>query len=189
MKKLLSVLLMVAVLASLSAVAFAGPSPSQDVSGGGVPAGKKPAIKDVQIVAEDSINLDEECDAVVGTDGLEDADEETQNAVNALDEQKDDAADALTPKNIGDAIPYTQLKNADGKTAVCTNPEEIWCKNGEYPCKVKYTVDYPVETVLLYSDGKWSVPTDLEIVDNGDGTWTVSFTLYAPALYTNVRFK
>ncbi|MBR4474061.1 MAG: hypothetical protein IKS55_10535 [Oscillospiraceae bacterium] len=190
MKKLLSVLLMVVMLVSLSAAAFAASSPSQD-TGGGAPQ-KEPAVKAVEIVAKDDIEFDKDCDATTGLEGLDKADEKTQEAVKDLEEKKDDATKALTPENLTKAfsgIPGL-LNRADGKTCVCTTPDEIWCMNGEYPCFVKYTVDHHVDTVMLcYDGGTWEVPADLEIVDNEDGSCTISFTLYGPALYTNISFK
>ena len=190
MRKLLSVLLMVALLACLSAAAFAAKSPSQDVPVG-TPAEEEPVIKDVEIVAENDIVFDEDCAAVVGTDGLDDADEETQEAVKALDAQKKDAVKALTPENLTKALDGDKvlLKTADGLTAVCTNPQVIWSKEGDYPCFVKYIIDHPVDIVLLFIDGVWTEPADFEIVENEDGTYTVSFTLEEPALYTDVWFK
>ena len=181
MKKALSVLLMVSMLVCLSAAAFAAPSPEQDttptdygwpLNGGGKPAAKAPAVKGVEIVAEDDIVIDEGSDAAVGPD--------TDNA----------AVSALTPKNLTAAFSGDKalLKAADGKTAVCTNPQELLSEAG-YPCFVKYVVDHHIDTVMLYIDGAWEVPADLEIVDNADGSCTVSFTLEGPALYTDVSFK
>ena len=197
MKKALSVLLMVAMLVSLSAAALAAPSPTQDDTGAVVPAGK-PAKKDpkiaaVEIVAEDDVVFAEDCDGAVGTDALDDADAKTQDAVNALNEKQKDAVNALTPAKLTKALAVGNkalLEKVDGKSAVCTNRQVIWSKTGEYPILIKYTVDHPVDTVMLcYDGGTWEVPADLEIVDNNDGTWTVSFTLEAPGFYTDISFK
>ena len=180
MKKALSVLLMVSMLVCLSAAAFAAPSPEQDtptdygwpLNGGAKPAAKAPAVKGVEIVAEDDIVIDEGSDAAVGPD--------TDKA----------AVSALTAKNLTAAFSGSKalLKAADGKTAVCSNPQELLSETG-YPCFVKYVVDHHIDTVMLYIDGAWEVPADLEIVDNADGSCTVSFTLDGPALYTDVSFK
>ena len=198
MKKALSVLLMVAMLVSLSAAALAAPSPTQDDAGtvvvpAGKPAKKDPKIAAVEIVAEDDIVFAEDCDGAVGTDALDDADAATQDAVNALNEMQKDAVNALTPAKLTKALAVGNkalLEKVDGKTAVCTNPQVIWSKTGEYPILIVYTVDHPIDTVMLcYDGGTWEVPADLEIVDNHDGTWTVSFTLEAPAFYTDISFK
>ena len=180
MKKALSVLLMVSMLVCLSAAAFAAPSPEQDIptdygwplNGGAKPAAKAPAVKGVEIVAEDDIVIDEGSHAAVGPD--------TDKA----------AVSALTAKNLTAAFSGSKalLKAADGKTAVCSNPQELLSETG-YPCFVKYVVNHHIDTVMLYIDGAWEVPADLEIVDNADGSCTVSFTLEGPALYTDVSFK
>ena len=181
MKKALSVLLMVSMLVCLSAAAFAAPSPEQDttptdygwpLNGGAKPAAKAPAVKGVEIVAEDDIVISDASNAAVGTD--------TDKA----------AVSALTAKNLTAALSGNKalLKLADGKTAACTNPQQLLCDAG-YPCFVEYVVDHHIDTVMLYIDGAWEVPADLEIVDNADGSCTVSFTLEGPALYTNVSFK
>ena len=181
MKKALSVLLMVTMLVCLSAAAFADPSPEQDTPTDYgwplTPAAKAPlSVKSVEIVAEDAVIFDEDSDVVVD---------------DAASDDLDAAVKLLTVKNLNDAFSVDKalMKAADGKTAVCSNPQAIFCESGEYPCFVKYTVDYHVDTVMLYSDGAWSVPADLEIVDNEDGSCTVSFTLEGPALYTNISFK
>ena len=182
MKKALSVLLMVTMLVCLSAAAFAAPSPEQDttptdygwpLNGGAKPAAKAPAVKAVEVVAEDDIVFDADVDAAVSDD--------TDKA----------AVSALTPKNLTAAFSGNKalMKAADGKTAVCTNPQGILSVEGKYPSFIKYTVDHHIDTVLLYMDGVWSVPADLEIVDNEDGSCTVSFTLEGPALYSDVSFK
>ena len=180
MKKALSVLLMVSMLVCLSAAAFAASSPEQDtptdygwpLNGGAKPAAKTPAVKGVEIVAEDDIVIDEGSHAAVGPD--------TDKA----------AVSALTAKNLTAAFSGSKalLKASDGKTAVCSNPQELLSETG-YPCFVKYVVDHHIDTVMLYIDGAWEVPADLEIVDNADGSCTVSFTLEGPALYTDVSFK
>lgn len=199
MKKLFSALLMAVLLVSMTTTVFAaGPkSPVQptpppvpsDTGDGEVPAGKQPVIAGVEILAEEDIVFDKDCDASAGADSLDEVDEETQEAVKALADRKEAAVKALTPKNIGAAISSELLKKADGKSATCTNPQEMWCRNGDYPCFVKYTVDQHVDTVLLFIDGAWTVPGDLELVENKDGSCTVSFTLEAPALYTDIWFK
>ena len=180
MKKALSVLLMVSMLVCLSAAAFAAPSPEQDtptdygwpLNGGAKPAAKAPAVKGVEIVAEDDIVIDEGSHAAVGPD--------TDKA----------AVSALTAKNLTAAFSGSKalLKAADGKTTACTNPQQLLCDAG-YPCFVEYVVDHHIDTVMLYIDGAWEAPADLEIVANADGSCTVSFTLEGPALYTDVSFK
>lgn len=184
MKKLLSVLLMVVMLASLSAAAFAADSPSRDTGGGGGwdggPVTKEPAIEKVEIVAEDDIVFDKDCDGAV-TNELGDTDAAAQK----------DAKNALTPTNLTKALAGDQktLQKGNGKTAVCTNPQLISSATGEYPCFIKYTVDHHIDTVMLFIDGAWKVPADLQIVDNADGSCTVSFTLEGPAFYSNIAFR
>ena len=176
MKKLLSVLLAVLMLASISVCAFAAPSPTQN----------KDNVAVNVVEAEKA-----EANAVKTIKGVEADDDVTAAAgklpANATNEMKADyanlekslvsAKDALS-KNEEAAIPADVKAEADGDAKVVAG-QPFRCVASEYPATITLKLDNPEDFVgmMVFVNGKW---VKLNAVVNDDGT--VTFVLDQPAV-------
>ena len=203
MKKLIAILLMVALLASLSVCAFAAdPSPSQGgggdnpVTGGGTDEDNdEEPTQEVEIIAapdpETVKATDEDGNEVevgVGDEVPEDAAEETKQAVKELTEQKEEATDALKDaNNINDAIAGNEemMEKADGHNFIATEPTELYSPTNTYPMRITLPIDDldTFITALIFVNGGWEIPDAMEVDEEAS---TVSFTIYGPCFYSLV---
>lgn len=208
MKKLLSLLLVVMMLASLSVCAFAATgSPTQDTSEGqGVEAAQAAAATTANEEKEEAEDAElaeaeeaeEEAVKAVTETTVEDNQEgkSVLVAVGKLDEAKDTetmkeefaaladtlvAAKASLAADVADAIPADVKADAGDKEVAAGQPFRVVAS--EYPATITIKVENPDAFVnmMVFVDGKW---VKLNTTVNEDGT--VTFVLDQPCVMSIV---
>ena len=196
MKKLIAVLLMITLLASLSVCAFAADSSSSETdktkvespvqegntsSGGGdEPAVGAPA-KDEEPTQEVSITAPIAAEDVAATDeeGNEVAAKVSEDAEGA-----DEAKDALTAENIMGALSGDAADKAEGKNLTASEPVLVESEDAVYPMRVTLPIA-DLDTfvaALIFENGAWTAP-EQEVDEDAS---TVSFTINRPVFITVV---
>ena len=189
MKKFLSALLVVLMLASISTLAFAAPSPTQDTGSGGYWIGDAPkadpkaaakadatraeatAIKAIaDAAAEDNVvvalgKLPGNADAAMKAD--------FEKLVDALVAAKDALA-----KDEDAAVP-ADIKAAAEDSALVVAGQPFRAVASVYPATITVALDNPDDFVglMMFVNGKW-VKVDVTVNDDG----TVTFVLDQPAV-------
>ena len=192
MKKFLSALLVVLMLASLTVCAFAGDSPSQDTGGGGYWNGDAPKK------TTDQAKADAEKAEAKAAKAVEEVEAEDDVAValgslpaNADAEMKADFADLEdtlvdAKKALGDdesaAVPADIKADAAEGAKVAAGPA-FRAVAASYPATITIAVDNPEDFVgmMVFQNGKW---VKLNTIVNDDGT--VTFVLDQPAVLSIV---
>lgn len=193
MKKFLSALLVVMMLASLTVCAFAADSPTQDTSGGGYWYGDAPKATTTN---KDQAKADAEKAEAKAAKAIEDAEADVAVALgslpaNATAEMKADFADledALVDgkKALGSdesaAVPADVKADAAEGAKVVAGPA-FRAVAAEYPATITIAVDNPEDFVgmMVFQNGKW---VKLNVTVNDDGTFT--FVLDQPAVLSIV---
>jgi len=192
MKKFLSALLVVLMLASLTVCAFAADSPSQDDPGYTPVAPAKPADKEAEAVKE------AEKEEAQAAKEIKDAETEDNVSV-ALGKLPADATAEMKAdyKDLEKAL--VDAKEALADIAEAAIPEEVTAEVGEdvkveasqpfravaasYPATITIAVENPDNFVgmMVFVNGKW---VKLNTVVNDDGT--VTFDLDEPAVLSIV---
>ncbi|MBO5543356.1 MAG: hypothetical protein J5949_01855 [Oscillospiraceae bacterium] len=199
MKKLIAVLLMITLLASLSVCAFAADSSSSETdktkvespvqegsksSGGGdEPAvgGAAAPAKDEEPTQEVSITAPIAAEDVAATDeeGNEVAAKVSEDAEGA-----DEAKDALTAENIMGALSGDAADKAEGKNLTASEPVIVESEDAVYPMRVTLPIA-DLDTfvaALIFENGAWTAP-EQEVDEDAS---TVSFTINRPVFITVV---
>ena len=199
MKKLIAVLLMITLLASLSVCAFAADSTSSTTdktkvespvqegskssSGGDEPAvgGAAAPAKDEEPTQEVSITAPIAAEDVAATDeeGNEVAAKVSEDAEGA-----DEAKDALTAENITGALSGDAADKAEGKNLTASEPVFVENEDAVYPMRVTLPIA-DLETfvaALIFENGAWTAP-EQEVDEEAS---TVSFTINGPVFMTVV---
>jgi autonomous glycyl radical cofactor GrcA len=195
MKKILSVLLVVLMLASLSVCAFAGDSPSQDPGDPGVvvvPTDKdKEKAEAEKAEAEATKTIDEAKttaedengeDAVVALGKLPaNATAEMKADFKDLEDTLVDAKKALA--NIGAAAIPVEVTAEVGEDVKVEAGQAFRAVANEYPVTITIAVENPKDFVgmMVFVNGKW---VKLNTIVNDDGT--VTFVLDQPAVLSIV---
>ena len=194
MKKFLSALLVVLMLASISTLAFAAPSPTQDTgSGGGYWIGDAPkadpkaaakadatraeatAIKAIADVA-----ADEGVVAALGKlpgDATASMKADFEKLIDALVDAK-----AALAKDEDAAIP-ADIKAAAEDSALVVAGQPFRAVASAYPATITIAVENPDDFVglMMFVNGKWA---EVDVTVNDDGT--ITFVLDQPAILSNV---
>ncbi len=183
MKKLLSALLVVLMLASLTVCAFAAPSPTQnkDKVEANIVEAEKDEAKAAKAIKEAAAE-DEDGEEVVAAIGAlpADATDKMKADFEDMAETLVDAKDALAA---GDAAIPADIKAdvAEGATATASQPFRSVASS--YPATITISVENPDDFVgmMVFMNGKW---VKLNTVVNDDGT--VTFVLDEPAVLSIV---
>ena len=193
MKKFLSALLVVLMLASISTLAFAAPSPSQDTGdGGGYWIGDAPkadpkaaAKADAAKAESTAVKAITDAAAEEGTVALGKLPGNADAAMKADYEKLVDglvsAKDALA-KDEDAAIP-ADIKAAAEDSALVVAGQPFRAVASAYPATITIAVENPDDFVglMVFVNGKW---VKLNTVVNDDGT--VTFVLDQPAVLSIV---
>ena len=184
MKKFLSALLVVLMLASLSVCAFAAnPSPTQnkDKADATIVEAEKDEAKAAKAVKESAAKDEDGEEAVAAIGALPaDATDEMKADFEDLADALVDAKDALAA---GDAAIPADIKAdaAEGATVSASQPFRAVASS--YPATITISVENPDDFVgmIVFMNGKW---VKLNTVVNDDGT--VTFVLDEPAVLSIV---
>ena len=193
MKKFLSALLVVLMLASISTLAFAAPSPTQDTgSGGGYWIGDAPkadpkaaAKADAAKAESTAVKAITDAAAEEGTVALGKLPGNADAAMKADYEKLVDglvsAKDALA-KDEDAAIP-ADIKAAAEDSALVVAGQPFRAVASDYPATITIAVENPDDFVglMVFVNGKW---VKLNTVVNDDGT--VTFVLDQPEVLSIV---
>lgn len=192
MKKFVSALLVVLMLAGISAFAFAAPSPSQDTGGGGYWIGDAPkadpkaaAKADAAKAESTAVKAITDAAAEDGTVALGKLPGNADAAMKADYEKLVDglvsAKDALA-KDEDAAIP-ADIKAAAEDSALVVAGQPFRAVASAYPATITIAVENPDDFVglMVFVSGKW---VKLNTVVNDDGT--VTFVLDQPAVLSIV---
>ena len=191
MKKFLSALLVVLMLASISTLAFAAPSPTQDTGGGywigdAPKADPKAAAKaDATRAEATAVKAITDAAAEEGTVALGKLPGNADAAMKADFEKLVDglvsAKDALA-KDEDAAIP-ADIKAAAEDSALVVAGQPFRAVASAYPATITIAVENPDDFVglMVFVNGKW---VKLNTVVNDDGT--VTFVLDQPAILSTV---
>ena len=191
MKKFLSALLVVLMLASISTLAFAAPSPTQDTGGGywigdAPKADPKAAAKaDATRAEATAVKAITDAAAEEGTVALGKLPGNADAAMKADYEKLVDglvsAKDALA-KDEDAAIP-ADIKAAAEDSALVVAGQPFRAVASAYPATITIAVENPDDFVglMVFVNGKW---VKLNTVVNDDGT--VTFVLDQPAILSIV---
>ena len=192
MKKFLSALLVVLMLAGISTLAFAAPSPSQDTGGGGYWIGDAPkadpkaaAKADAAKAESTAVKAITDAAAEEGTVALGKLPGNADAAMKADYEKLVDglvsAKDALA-KDEDAAIP-ADIKAAAEDSALVVAGQPFRAVASAYPATITVAVENPDDFVglMVFVNGKW---VKLNTVVNDDGT--VTFVLDQPAILSIV---
>ena len=189
MKKFLSALLVVLMLASISTLAFAAPSPTQDTgSGGGYWIGDAPkadpkaaAKADATRAETTAIKAIADAAAEDGTAALGKLPGNADAAMKADFEKLVDAlvdAKAALSKDEDAAIP-ADIKAAAEDSALVVAGQPFRAVASAYPATITIALENPDDFVglMMFVNGKW-VKVDVTVNDDG----TVTFVLDQPAV-------
>lgn len=192
MKKFLSALLVVLMLAGISTLAFAAPSPSQDTGGGGYWIGDAPkadpkaaAKADAAKAESTAVKAITDAAAEEGTVALGKLPGNADAAMKADYEKLVDglvsAKDALA-KDEDAAVP-ADIKAAAEDSALVVAGQPFRAVASAYPATITIAVENPDDFVglMVFVNGKW---VKLNTVVNDDGT--VTFVLDQPAVLSIV---
>ena len=189
MKKFLSALLVVLMLAGISTLAFAAPSPSQDTGdGGGYWTGDAPkadpkaaAKADAAKAESTAVKAITDAAAEEGTVALGKLPGNADAAMKADYEKLVDglvsAKDALA-KDEDAAIP-ADIKAAAEDSALVVAGQPFRAVASDYPATITVALDNPDDFVglMMFVNGKW-VKVDVTVNDDG----TVTYVLDQPAV-------
>ena len=201
MKKFLSAMLVVLMLASLTVCAFAGDSPSQDTGGdgGGYYYADAPKATTTNKDKEKAEAEKEEAKAAKTVEEIAAEDEDGEEVAAALGKLPSDATDEMKAdfEKIEDAL--VDAKAALAKDEVAAVPADIKADAADgakvaagpafravaaqYPATITIAVDNPEDFVgmMIFQNGKW---VKLNATVNDDGT--VTFVLDQPAVLSIV---
>ena len=188
MKKFLSALLVVLMLASISTLAFAAPSPSQD-TGGGYWIGDAPKADPKAAAKADAARAEATAIKAIADAAAEDnvvvalgklpgnADAAMKADFEKLVDALVDAKAALT-KDEDAAIP-ADIKAAAEDSALVVAGQPFRAVASVYPATITVALDNPDDFVglMMFVNGKW-VKVDVTVNDDG----TVTFVLDQPAV-------
>ena len=189
MKKFLSALLVVLMLASISTLAFAAPSPTQDTgSGGGYWIGDAPKADPKAAAKADAAKAEATAIKAITDASAEDgvvalgklpgnADAAMKADFEKLVDALVDAKDALA-KDEDAAIP-ADIKAAAEDSALVVAGQPFRAVASAYPATVTVALEKPDDFVgmMAFVNGKW-VKVDVTVNDDG----TVTFVLDQPAI-------
>ena len=201
MKKLIAVLLLITLLASLSVCAFAADSssssetdktkvesPVQKPSTPSYGGGDEPAVGGAAAPAKDEEPTQEvSTSAAIAAKDVAATDEEgNEVAVKVSDDAEavKEAKDALTAENVAAALSGDAAKKAEGKNLTASEPVVVESEDAVYPMRVTLPID-DLETfvaALIFENGAWSAP-EQEVDEEAS---TVSFTINGPVAITVV---
>ena len=187
MKKFLSALLVVLMLASISTLAFAAPSPTQD-TGGGYWIGDAPKADPKAAAKADATKAEATALKAIADAAAEDgtaalgklpgnADAAMKADFEKLVDALVDAKDALA-KDEDAAIP-ADIKAAAEDSALVVAGQPFRAVASAYPATITVALENPDDFVGLrmFVNGKW-VKVDVTVNDDG----TVTFVLDQPAI-------
>ena len=190
MKKFLSVLLVVLMLASISTLAFAAPSPTQDTgSDGGYWTGDAPKADPKAAAKADATRAEATATKAIADAAAEDnvvvalgklpgnADAAMKADFEKLVDALVDAKNALAKDEDG-AIP-ADIKAAAEDSALVAAGQPFRAVASAYPATVTVALENPDDFVglMMFVNGKW-VKVDVTVNDDG----TVTFVLDQPAV-------
>ena len=173
MKKFLSALLVVLMLAGISTLAFAAPSPTQDTgSGGGYWIGDAPKADPKAAAKADATRAE-----ATAIKAIADVAADEGVVVDALV----DAKDALA-KDEDAAIP-ADIKAAAEDSALVVAGQPFRAVASDYPATITIAVENPDDFVglMMFANGKWA---NVDVTVNDDGT--ITFVLDQPAILSIV---
>ena len=188
MKKFLSALLVVLMLASISTLAFAAPSPTQD-TGSGYWIGDAPKADPKAAAKADATRAEATATKAIADAAAEDnavvalgklpgnADAAMKADFEKLVDALVDAKDALA-KDEDAAIP-ADIKAAAEDSALVVAGQPFRAVASVYPATITVALDNPDDFVglMMFVNGKW-VKVDVTVNDDG----TVTFVLDQPAV-------
>ena len=188
MKKFLSALLVVLMLASISTLAFAAPSPTQD-TGGGYWIGDAPKADPKAAAKADATRAEATAIKAIADAAAEDnavvalgklpgnADAAMKADFEKLVDAVVDAKDALA-KDEDAAIP-ADIKAAAEDSALVVAGQPFRAVASVYPATITVALENPDDFVglMMFVNGKW-VKVDVTVNDDG----TVTFVLDQPAV-------
>ena len=189
MKKFVSALLVVLMLASISTLAFAAPSPTQDTGGGGYWIGDAPKADPKAAAKADAAKAEATAIKAIADAFAEDgvvvalgklpgnADAAMKADFEKLVDALVDAKAALT-KDEDAAIP-ADIKAAAEDSALVVAGQPFRAVASVYPATITVALDNPDDFVglMMFVNGKW-VKVDVTVNDDG----TVTFVLDQPAV-------
>ena len=189
MKKFLSALLVVLMLASISTLAFAAPSPTQDTgSGGGYWIGDAPKADPKAAAKADATRAETTAIKAIADAAAEDgaaalgklpgnADAAMKADFEKLVDALVEAKDALA-KDEDAAIP-ADIKAAAEDSALVVAGQPFRAVASAYPATITIALENPDDFVglMMFVNGKW-VKVDVTVNDDG----TVTFVLDQPAV-------
>ena len=189
MKKFLSALLVVLMLASISTLAFAAPSPTQDTgSGGGYWIGDAPKADPKAAAKADATRAETTAIKAIADAAAEDgaaalgklpgnADAAMKADFEKLVDALVEAKDALA-KDEDAAIP-ADIKAAAEDSALVVAGQPFRAVASVYPATITVALENPDDFVglMMFVNGKW-VKVDVTVNDDG----TVTFVLDQPAV-------
>ena len=192
MKKFLSALLVVLMLASISTLAFAAPSPTQD-TGSGYWIGDAPKADPKAAAKADATRAEATATKAIADAAAED------NAVVALGKLPGNAdaamkadfeklVDALVAakdalaKDEDAAVP-ADIKAAAEDSALVVAGQPFRAVASAYPATITIALDNPDDFVglMMFANGKWA---NVDVTVNDDGT--ITFVLDQPAILSIV---
>ena len=203
MKKLISVLLVVMMLAGMTVCAFAAGSPTQDTTGApavvnGAAADKEAEEEeaDAEEVAEAEAAEEEAVKAITESEAKDEATEESlivalgslpEDATPAMEQAFEQMVDelVLAKKDLADkgdaAVPADVVADAGEKAVAAGQP--FRAAASEYPATITIAVDNPEDFVglMVFVNGKWE---KINCTVNDDGT--VTFVLDKPCVLSIV---
>ena len=193
MKKFLSALLVVLMLASISTLAFAAPSPTQDTgSGGGYWIGDAPKADPKAAAKADATRAEATAIKAIADAAAEDGaaalGKLPGNADAAMKADFEKLVDALVAakdalaKDEDAAIP-ADIKAAAEDSALVAAGQPFRAVASAYPATVTVALEKPDDFVgmMAFVNGKW-VKVDVTVNDDG----TVTFVLDQPAILSIV---
>ena len=201
MKKLIAVLLMITLLASLSVCAFAADSTSSTTDKtkvesptqkGSTPSftggGDEPAVGGAAAPAKEEEPTQEvSTTAPIAAEDVAATDEEGNEVAAKVSDDAEatkEAKDALTSENVAAALTGDAAKKAEGKNLTASEPVVVESEDAVYPMRVTLPID-DLETfvaALIFENGAWSAP-EQEVDEEAS---TVSFTINGPVAITVV---
>ena len=188
MKKFLSALLVVLMLAGISTLAFAASSPTQDTGGGYAPKADPKAAAKADATRAEATAIKAIAD-VAGEDGIVVAlgklPPEADAAMKADFEKLIDAlvdAKASLAKDEDAAIP-ADIKAMAEDSALVVAGQPFRAVASAYPATITIALDNPDDFVglMMFANGKWA---NVDVTVNDDGT--ITFVLEKPAILSIV---
>ena len=188
MKKFLSALLVVLMLASISTLAFAAPSPTQDTGSGGYWIGDAPKADPKAAAKTDATRAEATAIKAItdafAEDGAVALGKVPGNADAAMKADFEKLVDALVEakaalsKDEDAAIP-ADIKAAAEDSALVVAGQPFRAVASVYPATITVALENPDDFVglMMFVNGKW-VKVDVTVNDDG----TVTFVLDQPAV-------